>query len=348
MKTKFILFILLFAVYHNMQSQPCLPDGIVFTSQQAIDNFHTNHPDCTKIGGFVSMRGQNITNLQGLSGITEIGSSLIIDSTLLSNFQGLNSLKKIGGSLLLSYNLNLDHFTGLDSLTTIGGEISAIFTGVQNFTGMPQIVSIRGLYLYFTGTKNMNGLEGITSLKGSINFRNCFELTNLTGLSNVRSVNKDISIEMTSLSSLKGLDSINPNSIDDLYIYSNDLLSECDVASICSYLAAPNGTVMIEYNATGCKTEAEVLEACITSAGEVPAAENLIQVYPNPVSNVLNISLNPNETLTEIRIINVFGETLVYKQGSIAQVDVSELTKGYYTVMVTSVQRSGALKFIKL
>jgi hypothetical protein len=47
--------------------QSCLPEGITFSSQEQIDNFQTNYPDCIEIEGGVLIEGNDITNLEGLS-----------------------------------------------------------------------------------------------------------------------------------------------------------------------------------------------------------------------------------------------------------------------------------------
>jgi hypothetical protein len=57
-------------------SQPCLPDGITFNTQEQIDNFQINHPNCTEIEGGVVIEGDDITNLDSLIVITSIGEYL--------------------------------------------------------------------------------------------------------------------------------------------------------------------------------------------------------------------------------------------------------------------------------
>ncbi len=61
-----LIFALLFANITAI-SQPCLPEGIEFSSQEEIDNFQTNYPNCTEIEGSVSIAGDDITNLDGLN-----------------------------------------------------------------------------------------------------------------------------------------------------------------------------------------------------------------------------------------------------------------------------------------
>ena len=51
-----------------------------------------------------------------------------------------------------------------------------------------------------------------------------------------------------------------------LIITDNENLSSCDVQSVCDYLASPNSSVSILWNAPGCNSQQEVEEAC----GNVP------------------------------------------------------------------------------
>lgn len=60
----------------SLYSQPCLFEGITFSTQEQIDNFQTNYPGCTEIGGGVLIQGNDITNLDGLDVITSISGYL--------------------------------------------------------------------------------------------------------------------------------------------------------------------------------------------------------------------------------------------------------------------------------
>lgn len=74
---KIIYLIAAVAMSHSLAfSQPCLPEGITFTTQEQIDNFQSNYPGCTDIMGTVLIEGNNITNLDGLSVITSVGGYL--------------------------------------------------------------------------------------------------------------------------------------------------------------------------------------------------------------------------------------------------------------------------------
>ena len=71
----------------------CLPEGITFTTQEEIDNFQVNYPNCTEIAGHVTINGEDITNLNGLDQVTSIGGSLRINyNSMLTSLEGLDQL----------------------------------------------------------------------------------------------------------------------------------------------------------------------------------------------------------------------------------------------------------------
>lgn len=81
MKKLTLLIGLAFIVQVMVYSQSCLPDGITFTSQEQIDNFQNNYPNCTEIEGDVTISGYDISNLNGLYVVTTVGGGLNINGT---------------------------------------------------------------------------------------------------------------------------------------------------------------------------------------------------------------------------------------------------------------------------
>ena len=76
MKNLAILIFALLFLQIAIFSQPCLPEGITFSSQEEIDNFQNNYPNCTEIEGDVIIEGTEITNLNGLNILNSIGGFL--------------------------------------------------------------------------------------------------------------------------------------------------------------------------------------------------------------------------------------------------------------------------------
>lgn len=166
MKKFIILSIVLLEVISAL-AQSCLPNGYNFGSQEAIDNFHTNFPNCTEIEGNVDIFsiGSHVTNLNGLSGVTRIGGWLqIYDNPDLASLAGLEDLKSIGDHLVIDNNDLLTNLTGLDSLTSIGTFIS--ITKNESLTslsglGKIQAGSISMIYIYYNFSLSSCDVEAI-------------------------------------------------------------------------------------------------------------------------------------------------------------------------------------------
>ena len=133
---------------------------------------------------------------------------------------------------------------------------------IENLSNIPQYLSIRGN----NSLMNFDGFSGLTSIGGYLLIEGNGSLSNITGLGNLQSIDGNLEIMgNSSLISLAGLNNIQENSIEDLSIYYNLSLSECDVQSICDFLASPNGTIDIYSNAPGCNSEEEIEVACLSS-----------------------------------------------------------------------------------
>ena len=139
------------------------------------------------------------------------------------------------------------------------------------------------------------------------------------------------------LSSLTGLDNIDAASINDLFIYGNGFLSTCEVQSICDYLAAPNGTIEIYNNATGCNTQEEVEEACAVAVENISPDE--ISISPNPANRQLTISKKDRTTIEEVIIYNQTGQKVHQEKPVNNIIDISQLHPGMYIIEMVSGQR---------
>ncbi len=294
----FTLNISLFTIHLN--SQPCLPEGINFYNQTQIDSFQINYPSCTEIEGDVYISGPNITNLNGLNVITSIGGNLIIgdewiQNPHLDNLTGLEGLTSIGGYLEFRGNEALYSLTGLDNLTSIGGGLGigtesngvnpalASIMALENLTtlggalviiGCSDLKSLTGLegvnsigsvlwIIFNESLTSFAGLDNVTSISGNLFISANNALTSFAGLDNVTSISGDLWINGNdSLTSLMGLENIESSSIINLDIINNISLSTCEVESICDYLVAPNGSIDIYDNASGCNSQEEVEDAC--------------------------------------------------------------------------------------
>ncbi len=373
---KLLLLILTFLVIHSIiWAQSCLPDGIAFTTQTQIDSFQINYPGCTEIEGDVHIHGADIINLSGLNVLTQINGNLTIDSTNLTNLQGLNSLKSINRGLYLSFNNHLNHLMGLDSLTMVNSSIVVSFSPLYDFAGATQLTNIGGLTLYYAGIKSLSGLEGLTIISGDLFINHCHDLnslsgleavtniyghifidscsalSSLSGLKNVSSINGIIQIVFTGIKSLSGLDNIDYQSIHYLIIVLNDSLSECEVESVCEYIADPTGGISLGSNAPGCDSIAEVKEACETFDISNIEYREEYWVYPNPAEEEFVVG---GWWLVEgpwaIEVFDLFGRQVIEKVVPESQnemiIDCENWRKGFYLVHIKN--KTGTQQIEKL
>jgi Secretion system C-terminal sorting domain len=76
---------------------------------------------------------------------------------------------------------------------------------------------------------------------------------------------------------------------------------------------------------------------------------NYFSVYPNPVSNVLNISAKESITVSSINIYNTLGQLVLVipNAQNTKTVDVSSLTTGNYFIKINSDKGTSNTKFMK-
>ena len=148
------------------------------------------------------------------------------------------------------------------------------------------------------------------------------------------------------LSSLSGLGNINPSSNYNLIITENDSLSECDVKSICNYFTSPSGTITINNNNTGCNSQEEVQLHCLTSVDDKIATKEF-NLFPNPTSNYITITMQRDLPIYEAIIYNHKGQKVLLAKPIINTIDVSTLKPGIYFIAVTTKDWRGRTKFIK-
>jgi hypothetical protein len=295
---KLILIITAVAISQiTVSAQGCLPEGITFTTQDEIDNFHTNYPGCTEIEGSVTIYDSysgSITNLNGLSVVASIGGAFVIVYTsALTSLSGLENLASIGCGFWIDENDSLTSLAGLEGVTSIGGDLS--------ITSNIALSSLRGL-------------ENLTSIGVTFNIFNNDALTSLDGLNN-----------------------IDAGSIQDLYIWDNTSLSTCEVQSVCNYLATPGGYITIGYNAPGCNSPAEVEAACQVGIESIPEINTFnMYPNPSSTSITIETSSVPPTSQLSILNLNgqqLIHRSLTQQK---TVVDISNLPCGVHIIKLQS------------
>jgi len=305
--------------------QSCLPQGITFTSQAQINNFQANYPGCTIIEGNVTIQGDGISNLNGLSVLTSIGGYLgIFNNAILTNLIGLGNLASIGGSLLIGdYNTYgnpvLINLTGLENLTSVGGNIWVIgnnsltsLTGLNNLTAIGGNLQIGGND-YNSGNPsltNLSGLDNLTSIGGYLRIYFNQALNNLIGLESLTSIGGDLSIShcqaLTSMTGLNNLTFIGGSFYVGLTYYGGN-------ASLTSLTGLENltsigGSLRIEYNKN--LTSLTGLAGLVAIGGDLRIYDNDALTSLTGLDNIAagsmnNIEIRYNDSLSYCEVQSI-------------------------------------------
>ena len=102
----------------------CPSGSLDFTTQQQVDNFAANYPNCTTISGTLkigqSWSSSDIVNLDGLSQIdTIIGNLFIRGNDSLSSLTGFENLEYIEYGISIRNNYNLIDISALENITEV-------------------------------------------------------------------------------------------------------------------------------------------------------------------------------------------------------------------------------------
>ena len=184
---------------------------------------------------------------------------------------------------------------------------------------------------------SLTGLQGVNSIGENLRITGNDELPNLLGLENVTILEADLFImSNSSLTSLAGMENLNAEIMDDLRIYDNPLLTECEILSVCDYLNHSFETAEISGNSAGCNSPEEVQDSCEIhfSCDDIGFGDYVISIFPNPANQVLKITVE-GFTIDEVVIYTLAGQQVFAIKSQGESIDISHLQSGMYIVEVT-------------
>jgi len=330
---------------------------ISLITQQEVDNFKVNHPNCTQIQGNLNIggAGSDIVNLDGLNEVVEVTGQFNIDAAeSLVNFKGLDLLASIGGNLRVWNNPVLVNFDGLQSLKSIGGLLSVkANAGLKDFVGLEEIKKLGRLFVANNGAlvnfKGLNQLDTLWNISGNIEANGGLVISNnallqsLSDLSNLKTVASSINLfENPLIVSFDGLDNIDYKTINGLNINNNMMLDNCKFDNICRYLDEQVGPYTITNNFNQCKDVNAVMDACnpVTTSTEehLPLTFN---IFPNPV-NTSKVEIQLQDWITHgvAEVINMQGQgitSLDFGQQQRISIDLP-IGSGIYWIRIRDLQ----------
>lgn len=266
MKYLFLIIIALLVFHTNLLTQTCLPGLNYFTTQDEIDNFKLNYPECTHVLGTIVIKESNITNVDSLDVLTRIDGNLnISDNPLLRNLEGLSNIEKVG-TIRIMNNESLTRLNGLEKID------SSYFTGIYSNNSL---ISLTGLNnLRYSGhlligsnprLKDLTGLENmnVSDVEGIV-ISNNDSLFSLNGLHSLNNVNLIFIEGNNLLEDISALNSITTSFVTLLKIWYNPSLSACNEYFVCEIIANLEDNVTIQNNGDGCNSINQVEDSCNT------------------------------------------------------------------------------------
>jgi hypothetical protein len=186
------------AVYSPLWAVDCKQLIIALQTQAEVDSFQDTFGPCDRVLTLY-IEGADITNLDGLSALTDVGASLYIENNpVLTNVDGLSSLTGVARNLWIQNNVKLTHLNGLSALISVGDKLVIIensaLTDIDGLSALTDVGGTMGIRDNAVLT-DVNGLLSLTSVGGSeladqqsLVIENNPALTNLDGLSALTSV----------------------------------------------------------------------------------------------------------------------------------------------------------------
>lgn len=211
------LLITLFTLLGLRAQGQCPTSVQFFSSQDSINGFPTNYPNCHTIDSLI-IEGNDITSLAPLSQITSVtGNVHIQNCDQLPNLNGLHNIQSIEKELLLFENDLITNLDGLNNLQNITGSLNIVvnkqltsLTGLSNLTNVGHILSI----VDNDNLISLAGLEGVQNIEYGLIIGGNNQITNLSGLDNISGIQNGPLIiaenyNLTSISELSQLTYIN-------------------------------------------------------------------------------------------------------------------------------------------
>ena len=90
------------------------------------------------------------------------------------------------------------------------------------------------------------------------------------------------------------------------------------------------------------------LTGAVVTGVENVLFENKIAIFPNPATDILNISYGFNTTSTHVSLLNITGQTIYESSQMVKTIDLSNFSKGIYFLRISSNGESCVKKVYKL
>ncbi len=297
----------------------------------------------------LTIGNNDLTSLSGLENLTTISGDFVVTDEQISNLNELNNLQFIGGELYLTYLNDLYDLTAFRNIDTLESLYILECPNLSDLTGLDNIHTIDNKFRigFNSGLTTLAGVYNLNSV-GDLDIYENENLNSLKGLETIREITNRLFINNNPvLFSIEALNDVSPDEIDEVAIIVNNTLAVCSNELICTIIDDPSVSKTFSNNAPGCSTENEVQISCDSSWDglvEIDPVDH-IDLYPNPVSDLLTISLSESILFKKAGIYTISNER-VYESFE-STIDFSRFPKGIYFIEIETNKGNVIQKIIK-
>ena len=158
--------------------------------------------NCRSVDGDVVIEGSSLANLHGLEGIQRISGSLVIAGNAnLTSLDGLDSLNDVG-FVVIADNATLNSVSSLRNLSHAKGTTIVASPALTSLHGLESLRSLEGLVLTNTNLKSIEGLSNLEQV-GDLILADNPRLESLASLTRLQTV-ENLDIEHNQRLSIMG------------------------------------------------------------------------------------------------------------------------------------------------
>jgi hypothetical protein len=269
-------------------------------------NSITSLPNFDKLisAEIIGIYSTSIDSINGFNSL--INSDLYIwANSKLGSVKGFKNLKNVSGSLEISNNIGLNIIDAFNELNYIGKNLTITqCPKLESVLHFEKLIKVGGNFS-FEQNGSLKGLPHFVKLRdigGNLSLLGC-NFADLVALNSLNKVNGSMTIAgLPRLTSLVGLQNIDPYSISYIEISGNKNLSICHIHTICEYLKIKPNTLNIKSNAIGCNTKNEIDCDKNSISGNVFYDFNKNKIWDNDEVGIPNIVIastnNPYKQLS--------------------------------------------------
>ncbi|WP_134627639.1 leucine-rich repeat protein, partial [Flavobacterium psychrophilum] len=274
----------------------------------------------TAIGESAFIQCNNLTSVTIPNSVTTIGDYVFADCPGLTSVTIPNSVTSIGDYVFGGCS-GLTSVTIPNSVTTIKEGTFFNCSGLTSVTIPNSVTDIEnGAFFSCSGLTSVTIPNSVTTIKEGT-FFNCSGLTSVTIPNSVTAIGED------AFAGCRSLKTVNCHITSPLVINANVFGNITQ--SNCA-LNVPTGT-QVAYQAAAVWRNFSPISGGLLSNHSF-AIESALKIYPNPVSEILNIALQEGLQLEKVNFYNTLGQLI--KTTNHSEINVSSFAKGNYFVEV--------------